>query len=76
MLLRGSLHDLANGGLSYGYGDNGDGTGYGHYGYSCRGHDYDGHDYDGHARARYGSGYGSGGGGIENHEDTEYVIEG
>tara|TARA_R110000787_G_scaffold21425_3_gene63370 strand:+ start:785 stop:955 length:171 start_codon:yes stop_codon:yes gene_type:complete len=43
MLLKGSLHDLANGGISYGdYGD-GDGYGYGHYG-------------DGHG---YGSGRGS-----------------
>ena len=64
MLLRGSLHDLANGGYDFGYGD-----GRGHYG-----------DDGGYGRGYGdGFGCGDGYGhyaNIEDHKDTEYVIKG
>tara|TARA_R110000787_G_scaffold21425_3_gene63373 strand:+ start:1313 stop:1543 length:231 start_codon:yes stop_codon:yes gene_type:complete len=76
MLLRGNLHDLVNGGLSFGDDfDNGSGSGYGHYGDGL-GHYGHGHGYDDYGRARYGYGFGRGCGSIEDHEDTEYVTEG
>ena len=71
MLLRGSLHGLVNGGISY---SNGCGSGGG-----CGGLYYEGDYGDG----LYGDGSGCGHGGgigyhgsIESHKDTEYVIEG